>query len=453
MESPAIQKRSTRKKGDLPAPVAASTPQQAGEKAKNGNAEFEADMGELNSRLATIVDRNSGILSENKHLKQSMDQEKQKYADELANVKKLYEDELSEARRLLDKASDEKVKIDMELQSLRDHNKELKEKSDQHRLGEQTAKSLAEQLQSKLDDQSGELVGLRRKNQNSQQEKDELTMQLTSAKSDAEEASKEKEKAVLLKHQLENQLQSLREEFDMAKRVHEQELRSAKESGNKTLKKTIAEQSLLANQSMATALDDIRVEHEESLRGMEGKIKESYETKIADLGAKFKRQKELTEQKRNEASQAKALQAQANTQLARAEKDLANTRDELRKAEAKVASQRGMADATIDELQVENTDLKKKQSELEHTILSGKEKYSCLLKEVQTYRSLLEVEENRLNITPSPVRNSKRKRPRASTTTSTSSPPKKAKHSEDQVEEVAYEEPTAQNADASCAIM
>jgi len=452
MESPAVQKRSTRKKGDLPAPVAASTPQQGGEKAKGPNAEFEADMGELNSRLATIVDRNSGILNENKHLKETMDMEKQKYSDELAKVKKLYEDELAEARRLLDKASDEKVKIDLEMQSLKDHNKELKEKSDQFRLGKQTADSLAEQLQAKLDEQSGELVSLRRKNQNSKQEKDELTMQLTSAKSDAEEASKEKEKVILQKHQLENQLQSVREEFDMAKRVHEQELRSAKENANKSLQKTIHEQSLIANQSMATALEDIRVEHEESLRGMEGKIKESYEKKIADLDAKFKRQKELTEQKRNEASQAKALQAQANTQLTRAEKDLANTRDELRKAEAKVASQRGMADATIDELQVENSDLKKKQAELEHTILSGKEKYSCLLKEVQTYRSLLEVEENRLNITPSPVRNSKRKRPRASTTTS-SSPPKKAKHGEEQVEEVAYEEPAAQNADASCAIM
>ena len=58
------------------------------------------------------------------------------------------------------------------------------------------------------------------------------------------------------------------------------------------------------------------------LLGMEGKIRESYEKKIADLEKKFARQKELTEQKRNEASQAKALQAQANTQLARAEKDV-----------------------------------------------------------------------------------------------------------------------------------
>ena len=40
-------------------------------------------MGELNSRLATIVDRNSGILNENKHLKETMDMEKKKYADEV----------------------------------------------------------------------------------------------------------------------------------------------------------------------------------------------------------------------------------------------------------------------------------------------------------------------------------------------------------------------------------
>ena len=43
-------------------------------------------MGELNTRLATIVDRNSGILNENKHLKQTMDMEKQKYADEVDNL-------------------------------------------------------------------------------------------------------------------------------------------------------------------------------------------------------------------------------------------------------------------------------------------------------------------------------------------------------------------------------
>ena len=47
-------------------------------------------MGELNSRLATIVDRNSGILNENKHLKETMDMEKKKYADEVRILYKTF---------------------------------------------------------------------------------------------------------------------------------------------------------------------------------------------------------------------------------------------------------------------------------------------------------------------------------------------------------------------------
>ena len=46
-------------------------------------------MGELNSRLAMIVDRNSGILNENKHLKETMDMDKKKYADEVTNFRNL----------------------------------------------------------------------------------------------------------------------------------------------------------------------------------------------------------------------------------------------------------------------------------------------------------------------------------------------------------------------------
>ena len=47
-------------------------------------------MGELNSRLAMIVDRNSGILNENKHLKETMDMEKKKYADEVTNLRNIF---------------------------------------------------------------------------------------------------------------------------------------------------------------------------------------------------------------------------------------------------------------------------------------------------------------------------------------------------------------------------
>ena len=106
---------------------------------------------------------------------------------------------------------------------------------------------------------------------------------------------------------------------------------------------------------------------------------------------------------------------------------MANARDELRRTESKCASQKGMADSAIEECTTENEDLKKKIEALEQKIMVGTEKYSTLTNELNTYRSLLEVEEDRHNITPSPIRNKKRSRSQVGS--STLSPPKKTKTS------------------------
>ena len=112
---------------------------------------------------------------------------------------------------------------------------------------------------------------------------------------------------------------------------------------------------------------------------------------------------------------------------------LANAREELRRAESKCAAQKGMADSAVEGLTAEKEDLKNKIAELEQKIKVGTEKYSTLTNELKTYRSLLEVEEDRHNITPSPIRNRRKKRSRSqvgSTSGSTSlSPPKKSKTS------------------------
>merc|ERR1712150_28140 len=138
---------------------------------------------------------------------------------------------------------------------------------------------------------------------------------------------------------------------------------------------------------------------------------------------------------------------------ARTERELAKAKDELRTAEAEVASQRATASWNMDDLKAQNVEMKSKLAEMDETLNTGKEKYSTLLKEVETYRSLLEVEENRLNITPSPVQTKKRTRSRVGTFggSETSSPPKKARV-EPQVEDVGGDS-NGGDADASCAIM
>lgn len=63
--------------------------------------------------------------------------------------------------------------------------------------------------------------------------------------------------------------------------------------------------------------------------------------------------------------------------------------------EADVASQKAMAEDKIGELNASNNEWKGKYEKLDDQMRCGKDQYNSLLKEVETYRSLLEIEENR----------------------------------------------------------
>merc|ERR1719277_979183 len=411
---------------------------------------FEQDMGNLNSRLATIVDRNNGIQAENARLREQLESIQRTHATELEKVKDMYESELGEARRLLDIESNKKVESDLELKNARLEMKELKEKAKKHEFRAKAAEDMAEKKQVELDNAKAEVITMRRQHQNLQTAKDELTLQLTNAKSDLDKSKKNAERIDVQRLQLANDLQSAKEMLEMAQRVHKQEMDAQKELSARALTNSVHEQSLAQNATMSRAIEDIKMEHENQLSVIKNKEQERYKKKLADMQRKLDKNGELLAQKRQEGSSLKAKADQATMQLERVEKELARARDDLRAAEAEKASQKATADWNIEDLQKVNVELKTKADKLEHNLESGKEKYSSLLKEVETYRSLLEVEENRLNITPSPVQTKKRSRSRVGTM-SEISPTKKARI-EAQVEDVGNDaEPT--DGDASCAIM
>ena len=91
-------------------------------------------MGHLNTRLATIVDRNNGIQSENQRLREKMSSINDAHQEELVRIKEMYERELGEARRLLDNEANRKVQQEMELKNIKLEMKELKEMNQKHVL-------------------------------------------------------------------------------------------------------------------------------------------------------------------------------------------------------------------------------------------------------------------------------------------------------------------------------
>ena len=70
-------------------------------------------------------------------------------------------------------------------------------------------------------------------------------------------------------------------------------------------------------------------------------------------------------------------------------------RNRINDLEADVVSQKSMADDKMKEMTEEAKEWQEKYESSEQLIKTGTDKYNSLKKEVETYRSLLEVEETR----------------------------------------------------------
>lgn len=454
-----IQSPIQQKKVKLPAPNTQSTP--IADKAKKmdqvaDQSNVESGLQNLNSRFADIIDRNNQMMIVNQKLRDEVNTVEDGKRSELNQIKKLYETELCEARRLLDLEAQKTVKHQLELSNLRESNKELDEKAMTLKLSEQGARKLAEELQAQLDSLQGEAATMRRKTQDVENQKAALVMQLTAAKSDADQLKKKVDEQAMTIAAGQNQIQSMREEHEMTIRVLKSELEAAKHDQASALQRSMTQENTF-NSTMSTAIDEIRAEHEDTLHHREDQIKSGYVKKISDLEGKIGRGQQLLGEKRDEASKHKALHEQAKQNMERLERDLNRAKSRTMNLEADVASQKAMAEDKIGELNASNNEWKGKYEKLDDQMRCGKDQYNSLLKEVETYRSLLEIEENRLNITPSPIQTRKdRKRPRVTSQTTTGTPPKRSKAEKSQGSDLEVADVGANethNADSSCMIM
>jgi lamin B len=222
---------------------------------------------------------------------------------------------------------------------------------------------------------------------------------------------------------------------------------------------TLLQQSLNMKNSheetMSIAIDNIRDEHEAEVKRLKKKFLADNKRALENLEQKLKNAQDALLAKRDEAAKNRALMEQATSGKAKLEQDLARLKATNMSLEADLASKDSLAKEEICDLKAKLADADEKNIKLEKTFKEKKETYLSMQKECMTYRQLLEVEEARLNITPSPIR---RKRARQDTRLSDCKTPvqKKSRSAENTLQEVDVSEiGVTENArpDASCFIM
>lgn len=353
------------------------------------------DMQDLNERFANYIEKVRFLEAQNRRLADELEKLKAKWGKETSAVKAMYQAELDEARRLLDEAEKEKARLEIRTSSLEEQIDDMKRELDNMSLQNTQDQERLNRQNQQLSEYEAEINLLRRRvesleNDHVKDKKEIARLQeaLNRARIDLDNES--------LNHiDAENRRQTLEEEIEFMKQVHEQEM---KELAALAYRDTTAENREFWKSEMSLALREIQDTYDEKLESMRGELEGFYNFKLQEMRNGATRQnmesahsKEENKRLRQQLTDMRTRLNELETRNAQLERELELLRREYSEKER--------------EWELETTELRDEVSKLRAQMEAMLKELQDLLDtklglelEIAAYRKLLESEESRIGL-------------------------------------------------------
>jgi intermediate filament protein if len=353
------------------------------------------DMQDLNERFASYIEKVRFLEAQNRKLSDELDKLKSKWGKETTAIKAMYQAELDEARKLLDDAEKDKAQLEIKVASLEEQLEEMRNKLQDAR--EQLAESnekCEHQLQ-QLSDYEAEINLLRRRVEGLERDRDRDKKEIARLTDALNAMRMDLDQETLAHVDAENRRQTLEEEIEFLKAVHEQEM---KELAALAYRDTTAENREFWKNELGSCLREIQQTYDDKLAQMKGEMETFYNLKLQEFRTGATRQnmetvhaKEETKRLRNQLTDLRQKLADAETRNASLEKELEMLRREYSDKEREWEAENAELKSEIAKLRAEMESIMKELQDLMDTKLG-------LELEISAYRKLLEGEENRIGL-------------------------------------------------------